>query len=114
MAGYVVNPRFRFGVAGIFNHVLTGLPRGASAWQFGGVAPVAIGTFNHFIIGGGPLFGYRAAGRWQPNVGAVVLTGASIPVRKGLAMNIAVPVTTVFTHRATVSVGVAAGIAKVF
>ena len=114
VAGYVVNPRFRFGAAGMFNHGLTGLPRGASAWQSGGVAPVAIGTFNHFIIGGGPLFGYRAAGRWQSNVGAVVLTGASIPVRKGLAMNIGVPVTTIFTHRSSVSVGVAAGIAKVF
>ena len=114
VGGYVVNPRFRFGAAGIFNEVLTGLPGGASTWQFGAVAPVAIGTLNHFIIGGGPLFGYRAAGRWQSNVGAVILTGASIPVRKGLAVNIAVPVTMVFTHRATVSVGVAAGIAKVF
>jgi hypothetical protein len=114
VGGYVVNPRFRFGTAGIFSEVLSGLPGGASTWQFGGVAPVAIGTLNHFIIGGGPLFEYRATGRWQSNVGAVILTGASIPVRKGLAVNIAVPVTTVFTHRSTASVGVAAGLAKVF
>lgn len=114
VGGYVVNPRFRFGAAGIFTEVFTGLPSGASAWQFGGVAPVAIGTFNHFIIGGGPVFGYRASGRQQSNVGAVALTGASIQIRNGLAVNIGVPVTMLFTHRSTVSVGVAAGVAKVF
>jgi hypothetical protein len=44
----------------------------------------------------------------------VVLSGASISVRKGLSLNIVVPVTALFMHRRTVSVGVAAGVAKVF
>jgi hypothetical protein len=112
--GHVVNPRFRFGAVAIFNEVLTGLPRGAPAWQSGGVAPVAIGTLNRFIIGGGPVFSYRSGGREQSGVGAVVITGASIPVRKGLAVNIVAPVTALFTHRTTVSAGVAAGVARVF
>jgi hypothetical protein len=46
-AGYVVNPKFRFGVMGIFNEVLTGQPPAVDAWQFGGIAPIAIGTFEH-------------------------------------------------------------------
>lgn len=106
--GYVVNPRFRFGVVGIFNEAFTGLPPDAATWQFGGVVPVAIGTFQPFSIGGGPILGYRAGGRRQSDVGAVVLTGASIPVRKGLAVNLLAPVTALFTHRTTVSVGIAA------
>jgi len=113
-AGYVVNPRFRFGVMGIFNEAFTGLPQGSDAWQFGGVAPIAIGTFGHFLIGSGPLIGYRSAGRHQADAGVVVLSGASIPVSKGLSLNIVVPVTALFMHRRTVSVGVAAGVAKVF
>ena len=113
-AGYVVNPQFRFGVMGIFNEVLTGRPPAADAWQFGGIAPIAIGTFEHVIIGGGPIIGYRSGGKRQSDVGAVVLTGASIPLRKGLALNIVVPTTALFARRVTVSVGVAAGVAKVF
>jgi hypothetical protein len=112
--GYVVNPRFRFGVMGIFNEVFTGLPPGSDAWQFGGVAPIAIGTFGRFVIGSGPLIGYRSAGRQQADAGVVVLSGASIPVRKGLSLNIVAPVTALFMHRRTVSVAVAAGVAKVF
>jgi hypothetical protein len=112
--GYVVNPQFRFGLMGIFNEALTSVPRGADAWQFGGVAPIAIGTLNHLIIGGGPIIGYRSGGKRQTDFGAVVLSGASIPLRKGLALNLAAPVTALFTHRITVSVGVAVGVAKVF
>jgi len=109
-----VNPRFRFGVMGIFNEVLTGLPPTADAWQFGGVAPIAIGTFEHLIIGGGPLIGYRSGGKRQSDVGAVVLLGASIPLKKGLALNVVAPTTALFVRRVTVSVGVAVGVAKVF
>ena len=112
--GYVVNPRFRFGVMGIFNEVLSGLPPTADAWQFGGVAPVAIGTFEHVIIGGGPIIAYRSGGKGQSDVGAVVLSGASIPLRKGLALNIVAPTTALFVRRVNVSVGVAVGVAKVF
>ena len=99
---------------GIFNEVLTGLPPGSDAWQFGGVAPIAIGTFGRFVIGGGPLIGYRSAGRSQTDAGMVVLSGASIPVKKGLSLNIVAPVTGLFKHRRTVSISVAAGVAKVF
>jgi hypothetical protein len=113
-AGYVVNPRFRFGAMGIFNEAFTGLPPGSDSWQFGGVAPIAIGTFGHFIMGSGPLIGYRSGGRHQADAGVVVLSGASIPVRKGLSLNIVAPVTALFMQRRTVSVGVAAGVAKVF
>jgi len=113
-AGYVVNPRFRFGVMGIFNEVLTGLPPTADAWQFGGIAPIAIGTFDHVIIGGGPIIGYRSAGKLQSDVGAVVLTGASIPLRRGLALNIVAPTMALFERRVTVSAGIAVGVAKVF
>ena len=113
-AGYVANPRFRFGAMGIFNEVLTGLPPAVDAWQFGGIAPIAIGTFDHVIIGGGPIFGYRSAGTRQSDIGAVVLSGASIPLGKGLALNIAVPITALFERRKTVSVSVAVGVAKVF
>jgi hypothetical protein len=112
--GYVVNPRFRFGLIGIFNEVLSGLPPTSPAWQFGGVAPVAIGTFDHVIIGGGPIIGYRSGGKRQSDVGVVVLSGASIPLRKGLALNIVAPTTALFVRRVTVSVGVAVGVAKVF
>jgi hypothetical protein len=112
--GYVVNPRFRFGVMGIFNEAVTGLPPDADSWQFGGVAPVAIGTLGHFVIGGGPLMGYRSGGRHRADAGTVVLSGASIPLEKGLAFNIVVPVSALFMRRTTVSVGVAAGITKVF
>jgi hypothetical protein len=112
--GYVVNPRFRFGAMGIFNEVLSGLPPAAPAWQFGGVAPVAIGTFEHVIVGGGPIIGYRSAGKRQSDVGAVVLSGASIPLRRGLALNVLAPTTALFVRRVTVSVGVAVGVAKVF
>jgi hypothetical protein len=63
--GYVVNPRFRFGVMGVFSEALTGLPTGAATWQLGGVAPLAIGTFNHFIVSGGPIIGYRSGGKVQ-------------------------------------------------
>ena len=112
--GYVVNPRFRFGAMAIFNEALTGLPPQASAWQLGGVVPIAIGTFGHFVIGGGPILGYRSGGKYQSDAGAVALAGASIPLRKGLALNIATPVTAVFAERRTVSVAVAAGVAKVF
>jgi hypothetical protein len=112
--GYVFNPRFRFGVMGIFNEALTGLPPTADVWQFGGIAPVAIGTFQHFIIGGGPIVGYRSGGKLQTDVGAVALTGASIPIARGLALNLAAPVTALFARRVTVSVGVAVGVSKVF
>jgi hypothetical protein len=112
--GYVVNPRFRFGVIGIFNEALTGLPPAADAWQFGGVVPIAIGTFNHLIIGGGPIIGYRSGGKNQSDVGALVLSGTSIPLGRGLALNIATPTTALFRRRVTVSVGVAVGVAKVF
>jgi hypothetical protein len=112
--GYVVNQRFRFGAIAVFNEALTGLPPGNDAWQFGGVAPIAIATFGHFIIGSGPLIGYRSAGRRQTDAGVVVLSGASIPVRKGISVNIVAPVTALFMHRRTVSIGVAAGVAKVF
>jgi hypothetical protein len=112
--GYVVNPQFRFGVMGIFNEALTGLPPTADAWQFGGIAPVAIRTFQHFIIGGGPVVGYRSGGKLQSDVGAVALAGASIPIARGLALNLAAPVTALFARRVTVSVGVAVGVSKVF
>ena len=112
--GYVVNPRVRFGLIGIFNEALTGLRPGADRWQFGGVAPVAIRTPGRFVIGGGPIFGYRSGGKDQANVGAVIVSGVSVPVRKGVSLNIVAPVTAQFTHRVTVAVGVAAGIAKVF
>jgi len=112
--GYVVNPRFRFGVIGVFSEALTGLPTGAATWQLGGVAPVAIGTFNHFIVGGGPILGYRSGGNVQSDVGMVILTGASIPIRRGLALNLATPVTAMFARRVTASVGVAMGASKVF
>jgi hypothetical protein len=112
--GYVVNPRFRFGVMGIFNEALTGLPPAADPWQFGGIAPIAIGTFDHLIIGGGPIIGYRSGGKHQSDVGAIVLSGASIPLRNGLALNIAAPITALFVRRVTVSVGIAVGVAKVF
>ena len=113
-AGYVVNPRFRFGVMAIFSEAFTGVPPGTNAWQFGGVAPIAIGTFGRFIIGSGPLIGYRSGGRRQTDAGLVVMSGASIPIREGLSVNIVVPVTALFLRRRTVSVGVAAGVAKVF
>jgi hypothetical protein len=112
--GYVVNPKFRFGAMGIFTEALTGLPPAVDTWQFGGVAPIAIGTFDHFIIGGGPIIAYRSGGQRQSDLGAVVLSGASIPLRKGLALNIAAPVTALLKRRVTVSVGVAVGVAKVF
>ena len=112
--GYVVNPRFRFGAIAIFNEAFTGLPPDAAAWQLGGVVPIAIGTFGQFVIGAGPSIGYRSAGKYQRDAGGVVLAGASIPVRKGLALNIATPVSAVFMHRRTVSVAVAVGVAKVF
>jgi hypothetical protein len=113
-AGYVVNPRFRFGVMGVFSEALTGLPTGAATWQLGGVAPLAIGTFDHFIVGGGPIIGYRSGGQLQSDVGMVVLAGASIPIRSGLAVNLAMPVTAMFTRRVTASAGVAVGVSKVF
>jgi len=112
--GYVVNPRFRFGVMGVFSEALTGLPTGAATWQLGGVAPLAIGTFDHFIVGGGPIIGYRSGGNVQSDVGMVILTGASIPIRRGLALNLVTPVTAMFARRVTASVGVAVGVAKVF
>jgi len=112
--GYVVNPRFRFGAMGIFNEVLTGLPRTADAWQFAGIAPIAIGTFDHLIIGGGPIIAYRSGGKYQSDFGAVVLSGVSIPLKKGLALNVVAPTTALFVRRVTVSVGVAVGVAKVF
>jgi hypothetical protein len=99
---------------GIFNEAFIGLPPGSDAWQFGGVAPIAIGTFGHFIIGSGPLIGDRSGGRHQADAGVVALSGASIPVREGLSLHIVAPVSALFTHRTTVSVGVAAGVAKVF
>src|SRR5262245_27103143 len=34
--GRVVNPRFRFGLIGVFSEALTGLPADADAWQLGG------------------------------------------------------------------------------
>src|SRR4029434_2532914 len=85
--GYVVNPRFRFGAIGLFNEALTGLPPQADAWQLGGVVPIAIGTFDHLVIGGGPIIGYRSGGKYQRDAGAVVLVGASIPLGKGRAGN---------------------------
>jgi|SRR5262245_15962999 len=112
--GYVVNPKFRFGLMGIFTEALTGLPSAVDTWQFGGVAPIAIGTFDHFIIGGGPIFGYRSGGQRQSDLGAVVLSGASIPLGNGLALNVAAPVTALLKRRVTVSVGIAVGVAKVF
>ena len=112
--GYVLNPRVRFGVIAIFNEAMTGLPPGSDAWQFGGAAPVAIGTFGRFVIGGGPLIGYRSGGQQQTDAGAVLMSGASIPLKKGLSLNIVAPVTALFVHRRTVSIGVAAGVAKVF
>jgi hypothetical protein len=57
-----------------------------------GIAPVAIGIFEHVIIGGGPIIGYRSAGKRQSDIGAIVLSGASIPLRKGLALNLAAPI----------------------
>lgn len=113
-AGYVVNPRFRFGVIGIFTQAFSGLPTDADTWQFGGVAPVAIGTLGHFVIGGGPIVGYRSGGTGQLDVGAVMLSGASIPLRKGVALNVVMPLSAVFMRRTTVSIGVAVGVAKVF
>jgi hypothetical protein len=110
--GYVVNPRFRFGVMAMFNEVFAGLPPAAQAWQFGGMAPVAIGTFDHVIIGGGPIIAYRSGGKYQSDAGAVVLSGASISLRKGLALNIVAPVTALIVRRHTVSVAMAVGVAK--
>ncbi|HJZ76559.1 MAG TPA: hypothetical protein VKE51_32715 [Vicinamibacterales bacterium] len=54
---------------GIFNEVFTGLPPQANTWQFGGVIPVAVGTLNRFIVGGGPIVPDR--GRRQSDVGAI-------------------------------------------
>src|SRR5262245_29210678 len=112
--GYVVNPRFRFGAIGIFSEALTGLPAGADTWQLGGVAPIGIATLDHLIVGGGPILGYRSGGKFQSDIGMVLLTGASIPIRNGLALNIATPVTAMFARRVTVSAAVAIGVAKVF
>jgi hypothetical protein len=80
------------------------------------VAAVSIGTFGHFIIGGGPLVGYRSGGKQQTDAGAILLSGASIPLnkKKGLSLNIVVPVSALFMHRRTVAIAVAAGVAKVF
>src|SRR5262245_42802162 len=98
----------------IFNEVLTGPPPAADAWQFGAVAPIAISTFGHFIIGGGPILGYRSGGKSQSDLGVVVLSGASIPLRKGLALKIVAPTMGLLKRRHTASVGVAVGVAKVF
>jgi hypothetical protein len=113
-AGYVLNPRVRLGVIGIFNEALTGLPPGASPWQFGGAAPVIIGTRGRFIIGGGPIISYRSGGKRRFDSGAVVLTGASFPLGSGLALNIITPVAAVAAARTTVSVGIGVGVGKVF
>jgi hypothetical protein len=78
------------------------------------VAPVAIGTFDHFIIGGGPIIGYRSGGNVRSDVGMVILTGASIPIDRRLALNLVTPVTAMFARRVTASVGVAVGVSKVF
>jgi hypothetical protein len=72
---------------GVFSEALTGLPTGAATWQLGGVAPLAIGTFDHFIVRGGPIISYRSGGNVQSDVGMVMLTGASIPIGRGLALN---------------------------
>jgi hypothetical protein len=82
--GYVVSPRFRFGLIGVFSEALTGLPPGADAWQLGGIAPVAIATPGRLILGGGPIIAYRSGGKFQSDIGAVLLVGACVPVRKGL------------------------------
>ena len=113
-AGYVVNPRFRFGLIAIFSEAFSGLPANADAWQFGGVAPVAIGTLGKFVIGGGPIVGYRSGGTRRTDIGAVMLTGASLPLGKGVALNIVAPLSALFGERTTVSIGAAVGVAKVF
>jgi hypothetical protein len=77
-------------------------------------SPVAVATFPHAIIGGGPLLGYRSLGQYQSDAGAVVIFGASIPLRKGLALHVVAPTTALFRRRTTVAVGVAVGVAKVF
>ena len=112
--GYVVNPQVRFGVIGIFSHALTNRPNGAPAWQLGGVAPVGVRTFPRFFVGGGPVFAYRSGGRYQSDVGAVVLSGATFHLENRFAVNLAMPVSGVFRHRRTASLTVAAGLTKVF
>lgn len=112
--GYVVNPRFRYGLIGVFSEALTGLPAGAGAWQLGGVAPVAIATPGRLIVGGGPILAYRSGGTFQSDIGAVLLVGASVPVRKGIALNIVMPITGMFARRVTTSAAVAIGVAKIF
>src|SRR5262245_49307218 len=112
--GYVVNPRFRYGLIGVFSEALTHLPTGADAWQLGGVAPVAIATPGRLIVGGGPIIAYRSGGTFQSDIGAVLLVGASVPVRKGIALNIVMPITGMFARRVTTSAAVAIGVAKIF
>jgi hypothetical protein len=112
--GYVINPQLRVGVMGVFNEVLSGLPPGADAWQVGAVAPVVIRTFRRAMVGGGPLLAYRSGGRSQSDVGCVIVSGASLPLRQGLALNVLAPVTGLFDRRTTVSLSVAVGLTKIF
>ncbi len=93
--GYVVNPRLRFGMMGIFSEAFTGLPAGA------------IRTFEHVIIGGSPLIGDRSGGTHRANVGAIVLSGASIPLKRGPSTERRHARFAVFVRRTIVSVGVA-------
>jgi hypothetical protein len=113
-AGYVVNPTFRFAVVGLFGETLSGLPSGADAWQLGGIAPIAMGTFHHLVVGGGPILAYRSGGTYRVDPGLVVLPGASLPLGSGFALNVVAPVTAVFANRVALSFGVGVGVAKVF
>jgi hypothetical protein len=112
--GYVLNRHVRFGVIAIFNEALTGLPDNADAWQFGGAAPVVVGTRGHLFVGGGAILSYRSGGERRSDPGAVVLIGASFPLKNGFALNMIAPVPVIAAARTTVSVGVGIAVAKVF
>jgi hypothetical protein len=112
--GWVVHPKFRFLLLGLFGETLTGLPPGADTWQLGGIAPIAMGTFGHFVIGGGPIVAYRSGGKQQADAGAVLLPGVSLPLGRGFALNIVAPTSVLLMNRRAASLGVAVGVAKVF
>jgi hypothetical protein len=98
----------------LFGETVRGLPTGASAWQLGGIAPIAMATFRHAIIGGGPIIAYRSGGQYRADAGGVLLPGASFPIGGGFAVNVVAPITGLFGNRVAVSVGAGVGATKVF
>ena len=111
--GYVVNPRFRFGMMGIFNEAFTGLSPRADAWQFGGVAPMAIGTLGTSSSAAVPSL---AIARRQAPSGCRCdrAVGSVDPSQKRPRAQHRRTCVCAVEDRTTASVGVAAGVAKVF